>query len=361
MRVARLRRIATALGQVPFDARTHFVGLLALIGYCAYEVASSASHCDVWEWDAPAISALALVLIWIRVATAIDGSLNHALRRLHARGVIVCSEDELGYLHETLALRRRKLAPVWGLGIGAAIVAAFAVSWEWGVACRPAPFEPSRIALLAILAPSFYASGYYIGWTVIQGQLARVLRARNIEYLVQPGHPDGAGGLRPLGDFFFRQAMLAGLPAVYVAVWLTFFKQSLIGIAATTRTVFLALLPVFVFIEAAAFLCPMWAFHRVMLRQKRSYSAQADEIARRISTTQAQLRGSTDPIRLEELNTRLTLDLKLHAEMESLPTWPVSKQVRRRFALQNLILVAIPLLRFLDAEVVDAVKRFFGG
>jgi len=77
-------------------------------------------------------------------------------------------------------------------------------------------------------------------------------------------HVVGAAGLRPLGDFFFRQAMLAGLPAAYVAFWIVL--QLPVEFS-------LILLPIFVLIEVAAFVWPMWSFHRVMVRQKRSLVA----------------------------------------------------------------------------------------
>ena len=361
MQAARFRHGIDVLGRISSDTRTWFVGLFALIGYCAYEVVVSLSYCNVWKWDWPTISAFALLLIGIRLAAGIDDQLHYALHRLRVRGVIACSEDELERLNKILALRRRKWAPVWGLSIGLAAVLVFAMSWKWGVTCRPAPFEPLRMALLAAQAPMLYAAGAYIGWMVVQGRLARALKALGIRYSVQPGHPDGAAGLRPLGDLFFRQAMFAGRPAAYVAFWLAFLPQYLTG---KTKPIFPILLPVFVFIEVAAFVWPMWTFHRVMARQKRSLVTQADAIARRISGVQSELRGLTDPARVKELDARLTLDLKLYAELEGLPTWPVSRRIRRRFAVQNLILVAVPLLGLLvdgRDELFEALRSIFGG
>lgn len=346
MRAKRLRQVVGALGQFPFDARTHFVALLALIAYCVYQVIVLPSFA---EWDWHKISALALAVIGIRVAARIDELLSHALRRLCVRGVIACSENELGQLNRTLALLRRKWAPACGISIGLAIVLAFVAGWDWKV------IDDARLVLLAIEAPIFYAAGYYIGWMIIQGRLARVLRTLDIRYSVQPGHPDGAAGLKPLGDFFFRQAMLTGMPAAYLALWIVLQRP----VAFT-----LILLPLFVLIEVAAFVWPMWAFHRVMVRQKRSLVTQADEIAHRISSTKVELRKSTNPDQVKELNARLTLDLKLYEELDNLPTWPVSKQTRRRFAVQNLILVAIPVLGLLVGDkttLLEALKQFFGG
>ena len=351
MRPTRLTRIVTTLGRLPFDARTQFVGLLALIAYCVHQAFLVVVYhqLDWADCDWHKMSALALVLIGVRVAARIDDMLSHTLRRLCVRGVIACSEDDLGRLNGRLASLRRKWAPVSGISIGLAIALVFARGWEWDVIG-----DPRRLALLAVEAPIFYAAGYYIGWMVIQGRLARVLRTLGIRYTVQPGHPDGAAGLRVLGDLFLRQAMLAAMPAAYVALWILL--QHPVEFSLT-------MLAVLVFIEVAAFVCPMWAFHRVMLRQKRSFESQADEIACRISSTQVELRKSTDPAQVKELSAQLTLDLRLHEELVGLPVWPLSRQIRRRFALQNLVLVSIPVLGLVgdDTWVAKALSAFFGG
>ena len=368
MRATRLRHVVNALGRFPFDARTHFVGLLTLIAYCAHQAVLFQSDFVAWDWRV--ISAFALLLIGIRVAARIDDLLSHALRRLCALGVITCSRDEFERLNRTLALRRRKWAPVWGLTIGLAIGLAFAAGWDWNLIDNP-----WRLALLAVEAPIFYVAGYYIGWMVVQGGLARVLRTLGISYSVQPGHPDGAAGLRPLGDFFFRQAMLAGLPAAYVAFWLALLPYILVHPDFVTYSyppsmvVFgkpilleLILLPIFLFIAAAAFVWPMWAFHRVMVSQKRVLVPQADEIARRISGIQAELRRSTNSAPVKELKDRLAVDLKRFEELEGLPTWPVRKQIGRWFALQNLTLVVFPIISLLaggTSRVLEALKEFF--
>ena len=354
MRATHLREIISALGRFPFDARTQLVGVLGLIAYCTHQAVTC--QLKLVEWDWRAISAFALLLIGIRVAARIDDLLSHTLRRLCVRGIIACSEDEFEELNRTIAARRRKWAPVWGLMIGFMIVLAFAADWNWNLIDNP-----WRLPLLVVEAPLCYVAGYYIGWMVVQGRLARVLKTLNIRYSVQPGHPDGASGLKPLGDFFFRQAMLAGLPAAYLAFWLAvlylflhlvqyfpdlvqYFPPRYIVLFDMYILLELLLLPIFLFIAVAAFVWPICAFHRVMVLQKRSLVTQADEIARRISGAQAELRRPSNPDQIKRLSARLALDLKLYEELEGLPTWPVSKRICRWFALQNLILVALPVL-----------------
>lgn len=355
MRATRLQRVVSALERFPFDARTQIAGLLVLIGYCIYQAIVSPSDCAGWIWDWPAISAFALILIVVRMAAKVDDLLSCALRRLCALGVITCSEDEFERLNQALALRRRKCAPVWGCIIGVTMIVSFAFSWKWGIACRPAEFELVRIVLLAVLAPTCYAVGYYIGWMVVQGRLAHILKSQGIKYSVQPGHADEAAGLRPLGDVFFRQALLASAAPVYLAFWLAFFPYYL---RSMSKTVFLLLLPIFIFVEVGAFVWPMWSFHREMVRQKRSLVTQADEIARRMSSAQAELRSPSNSTVVKELSAQLEMDGQLYADIKSLPTWPVNKQVRRWFTLQNIMLVAVPALsKLVGPQTVAALRK----
>jgi hypothetical protein len=51
------------------------------------------------------------------------------------------------------------------------------------------------------------------------GQLGWHLNSEPVEVLVQPSHVDGVAGMKPLGEFYFYQAMVVGIPAVFLAVW----------------------------------------------------------------------------------------------------------------------------------------------
>lgn len=137
-------------------------------------------------------------------------------------------------------------------------------------------------------------------------------------------------------------SLFAGAPAAYLALWLLLFPFQ--GAEPTTVMLYWRLPPIFVFIEIAAFVWPMWSFHRLMAHQKRVLVAQTDELARRISSVRGELCSPTNPVQVKELHTRITLDISLYEELEGLPTWPVSKQIRRRFALQSLLVVAFPAL-----------------
>jgi len=361
----RLAEVRGALRRIPFDARTQLIGLLGLIGYCGYQAVLAGSSAA--DWDLRTITAFALLLIAVRAAPRVTSQLDRALKRLHDRGVFSYSERGFECLVETLALRRRRWGPIWGLATGLLIVVAFFLGWRWltladGWRWVAVAGEPFRLALLLVELPLLYAVGNHIGSLVMHGGLSGLLRRQGIRSSVLPGHPDGAAGLKPLGDFFFHQALIAGLPAAYVAAWLALVPHH--PATAGTIALYLQLLPVFLLIEVAAFVWPMWCFHRAMLRQKRALAAKADEVWCRISGIRAELEAFTNRSEFRTLSSLLRLELEHFDALEHLPTWPVSREVRRWFAIQNLILVTAPLLGFLGEgreRIGDALKTLLGG
>jgi hypothetical protein len=82
-----------------------------------------------------------------------------------------------------------------------------------------------RIAVSARLGgvPAFlaaFAAGAWVGRLAAHGRVGVQARRRQLPLRVIPGHPDGAGGLRPLGGFFLYQSLVAAVPATYLLVWL---------------------------------------------------------------------------------------------------------------------------------------------
>jgi hypothetical protein len=77
------------------------------------------------------------------------------------------------------------------------------------------------VALLAIVFAAGAIAGMRLGEIAAYGGLGEVIREPGIELALrlQPHHPDGVGGAAPLRDYLLRQAALALLPPVWLAVW----------------------------------------------------------------------------------------------------------------------------------------------
>lgn len=77
----------------------------------------------------------------------------------------------------------------------------------------------ARVPLIAVEAAAGYVAGLHLGRMASYGALGRFLKQKGCSIRVWPGHVDGAAGLRPIGDFYFFQAMVAGIPAMFLAAW----------------------------------------------------------------------------------------------------------------------------------------------
>ena len=86
----------------------------------------------------------------------------------------------------------------------------------------------------------------------------------------RPGHIDKAAGLKPVGDFFFYQALIAGIPAVFLAAWLIVIPLEGPRYEPWRRP-YMSLLVLGIAFELFAFFVPMLWFHNEMTERKRGF------------------------------------------------------------------------------------------
>lgn len=151
---------------------------------------------------------------------------------------------------------------------------------------------------------------------------------------------NGAAGLKPVGDFYFYQAMVAAMPAMFLAAWVILIPA--IGRYEQWRDPYLGEFMVAIFIEIAAFVVPLLWFHREMLDSKFDLLMEADQLSIEFPAPQTpnpaeQARSvAKDQAKVEWAKGR-------YESIEALPTWPVDVKTRRRFSVSNLVLL-LPLL-----------------
>ncbi len=161
-----------------------------------------------------------------------------------------------------------------------------------------------------------YAAGYQLGRMASYGLLSQDLRRRSCQLRIIPGHPDGAAGLKPIGDFYFFQAMLASLPAIFLAGWSIAF--ALWGVHTSWRGPYLALLPVAIGGELLTFILPLWWFHQEMTKQRLSHLREADRLSIDINRLQAKLLDSSED-QAVQLKDRLTEATQRYWDIERIP------------------------------------------
>jgi hypothetical protein len=194
-------------------------------------------------------------------------------------------------------------------------------------------------------------------------RLGHVLAERGLGLRVVPGHPDGAGRLRPIGAFYLYQSGVASLPAIFLTVWVLLFLlggQYWRGYRVGYLTQYLWLLALAILAEVLVFVLPMLSVHASMREQRKAFLARADRLSRAIGTAQARLED-TGLEGQDAVKRQLTELVERYQTLEKTPTWPVDRSIRRRFTLQNLGLL-LPFAGYLVGppefwhQVSDLVK-----
>jgi hypothetical protein len=303
------------------------------------------------------LSGFALLIVGIILARHVPTRMHQMLRRLRDRGALEADDAAFENFKRDLDSRAEARAR-WAAWIGTGVMVliwALAVNESLGSGSDSTEHLVEVVATLlriATLAPLLvfemlagYAAGYQLGRMASFGFLAFALRRNSCALRVIPGHPDGAAGLKPIGDFYFFQAMIASLPAVYLAGWSVAFALSprFRQDYSVWHIPYLAALPVAIAVELLAFFVPLWWFHEEMAEQKSEYLREADRLSMKISglrpnELQETGNATTQPMqRLDQIRER-------YSAIEAIPTWPVDAPTRRRLGLRNLGLVFLPLI-----------------
>jgi hypothetical protein len=308
------------------------------------------------------------VLAWtigIALSEGADELFNRTLRSLVASGVARVTGAELRAIRCELrgkkSLYRRK-GGVWLATVMALAWIAFGAAWlvsSGGVAdLRYLPLllvANPGIVLFEVLAAA--AAGQYIGEMVAY---AAAWRALQPGLRLVPGHPDGTGGLKMIGRFYFRQAVIAGMPAAYLATWwylIPAFPQY-----AHWRNVYLGLLAVAIAIEVLAFFLPMRAVHQALAAERQRRGLEADRLTRRIAALQEGLVSTADHEARDKLSKELAILLEWVRTLRLLPSWPVDPPLRRWFTLSNAALF-VPFLSYVlgNPRLWSQVASILGG
>jgi hypothetical protein len=182
------------------------------------------------------------------------------------------------------------------------------------------------------------------------GRLGQLAARQGLPLRAVPGHPDGAAGLKPIGDFCLYQSLIATIPAALLGAWVlvvSFAARShLIGHYRPFAYQYLWLLVLAIAFVILIFVVPLVSVHAMMSRQKEAVLLpEADRLLSHAQALQARLL-TAGPAEQDALERQLAALTKRYQELETTPTWPVDASIRRRFAARNVALV-IPFAGFL--------------
>jgi len=280
------------------------------------------------SWDLMLISGLLAFIVALYLARTIPAKMEQTLVRLVNRSVFVLENQGLTSFQAKIEARARRFAQVSAFVVGLVILVSFLVAFKTDIV-REIPLTLLEIFLGAV-------AGYYIGQMIAYGTLGNLALSEKISVVPKHSHIDRAAGLKPIGDFYFFQAMVLAIPCVYIAVW--WFIIPLLPHYLLWRNPYLGLLAVALIFEILSFFVPMWIFHQIMQSQKIKYLGEADDLSKKIVGLENRILNSNDPSEISDLKKQLDLQREKYWEIERMPTWPVDAQTQRKFTINNLLL-----------------------
>lgn len=286
------------------------------------------------QWDLLLLSGFTTLVIGLHLAGTIPSRMRVAITRLKNRDILDIGDHSLENLLEDLDARSLRWAGIAGPA------AALIVTVAFFVAVGNIGASGAQLSVVLLRATAAFIAGLHFGRMASYGALGYFLKQRTCHIRVWPGHIDGAAGLKPVGDFYFYQAMVAAMPAMFLAAWVILIPA--IGRYEQWRDPYLGELVVAMFIEIAAFVVPLLWFHREMLDSKFELLMEADQLSTEFLAPQAPSLAE-EARNAEKDQAKVEWAKGRYESIEALPTWPVDVKTRRRFSVNNLVLL-LPLL-----------------
>jgi hypothetical protein len=315
-----------------------------------------ASHRGI-RWDPMMISGFLAYLVGLNFALKLDDKVQFTIHRLIASGVlakeskanrpdeVLLSSHDAKHLSEAgkelnselvrkLNGKVAQSAQRGGLIVAAVVAALF----------TPHLLRFGLTALFFLEVVLGYCAGRYLGRMVMYGHLNSFLKHENVQVRMHPLHPDGVAGLRPIGEFYFYQAAIAGIPGIYLGSWII--VMSIWGTVYYDWLVpYLLFLAIVAAIFNLAFLAPLFSFHKTMLAQKKTFLDSADLTSQQIVRERLRLVSDISDEEKEDIKERLAESLSYYDRLQEMPVWPVSTKIRTKFTLSNLVL-SLPIANF---------------
>ncbi|WP_442505163.1 hypothetical protein SH528x_003940 [Novipirellula sp. SH528] len=234
------------------------------------------------------------------------------------------------------------------------LLIAYALVWANDSSATSSSFATPAMTLEIVM--EFIAAaivGSYVGRGVYYGFLGTELSRRHCKVNMILGHSDQACGLRPIGDFYFLQALIVALPvaffafwAVMMPVWTATWPETHSNFTTDWQGVYVVFLVVAILLEFASFVFPLLSFHRQMKQQKQMLLPLADKLSAKLS----QLQWKRTLMMTGDDNSEIEKEFDGSSEcgdpgqwieqigtLESLPTWPIAPSIRNRFAAGNMV------------------------
>jgi hypothetical protein len=188
---------------------------------------------------------------------------------------------------------------------------------------------------LLLVRLTFLITGFVggiIGWRILVIADTVSKFGRIFDFDLQINHPDGCGGLEPIGDLCLKLAYVISPFPVLLGLWLVFINSFDIRFLrmAPENISSLSFTIVFLTIPTATvclfmFFLPLGSVHTAMLRAKSRLQIKLDSISQEIHQLSSNLltkANSLAPQRGTSLEEKIVFLKRVYAQNSQIPTWP---------------------------------------
>lgn len=211
--------------------------------------------------------------------------------------------------------------------------------------------EPFLGFLLGIIAWRMLIVGKYIG-------------VLNNMFDLDPrmDHPDGCGGMEPLGKLSLINASIISVWGIFLGGWIILGSMTKYG--TFYEPLYLAVLSVPIIMAVVSFIIPLWGTHAVMASKKALLRKKLNRIALNIDQLSRKRIDSAYNWVDGDLNTAQELELLkgIYHENTTYPTWPFNYRIFVAFITSQ----AVPILGLtgIGTPILNAISslmNFLGG
>lgn len=183
---------------------------------------------------------------------------------------------------------------------------------------------------LAFLMAGFV--GGLVGWRilVIANTVAKL--GRYFDFDIQINHPDGCGGLSPIGDLCLKLAYVTSSLPILLGLWLVFLsfldlrylRMDPADIEPLVSTIIFLTIPVSA-LCVFSFFFPLGSIHTCMIQAKSRLQIELDEISQEIHQLSSRLLISANGLAPQEgtsIEEKIEFLKRVYARNGQIPTWP---------------------------------------
>jgi hypothetical protein len=222
-----------------------------------------------WYVDAMAVSGFLTAFVGLWLSTYIESGFARTMSRLQADRVFGPDVAKIEDVVLTLERHASRTQQFSAAAVVIFVLAGYLYSFGSGVFGQKLEFT-----LLSVLTGAL--AGFRIGVAIAYGRLGAALERAGVQLSLIPGHPDDAGGTKPIGDFLLFQGWLLGLPMVWLTVWLIIVSSSSDLDYAPWRLPFFALWLLTAVFFWLGTIVPINAFRGLMLEERAQFTKRFD-------------------------------------------------------------------------------------